>query len=78
VSTEDALIELEILPVEIPDEPEAPSPATPPYYLTAPRPRASASPGLTVRDVRAAGVGALVVGVLALVAWLAQPAPRLN
>ena len=78
--SDDELIELAIEPIEIPHEP-APvqaAPALPPYALVAPRPRPAASHALTTRDLKAVGVGALVVGVLALVAWLAQPAPRLN
>jgi hypothetical protein len=79
VSDQDQLIELEIPLVEIPVEPESALPPTPSYYLAAPRPQRRAAPtAITSRDLRAAGLGALVVGVLAALAWVASPPPRLN
>jgi hypothetical protein len=79
--SDDELIELAIEPIEIPHEP-APvqaAPALPPYALVAPRPRSAASTGVTVRDLRAAGLGALLVGALAALVWFGRPpAPRLS
>jgi hypothetical protein len=69
-------IELEIQPIEIAYEPEPMPAPIPAYSLAAPRPRRVASPSVTVRDLKAAGLGALLVGALAALAWLSAPTPR--
>ena len=70
-------IELEIQPIEIAYEPEPMPAPIPAYSLAAPRPRSVAPPSVTLRDLRAAGVGAALVGLaIALTAWFASPAPR--
>jgi hypothetical protein len=75
--SDDELIELAIEPIEIPREREPMPAPIPAYSLAAPRPRSVAPPSVTLRDLRAAGVGAALVGLaIALTAWFASPAPR--
>ena len=71
VSDEIEPIELHIEPVEIPYEPE---PAVPPStYLVAPQPPPRPRSTVTARDCKAAGLGALIVGVVVALAWFAAP-----
>ena len=72
MSAQDEPVELEIPLVEIPARPEPPAVVPSAQYLTAPRPRPS-NPAVTTRDMKAVGLGALIVGLVATLAWFARP-----
>lgn len=71
-------IELEIPLVEIPARPEPPAVVPPSTYLVAPQPPPRPHSILSTRDCKAAGLGALVLGLVAALAWFSRPAPRVG